>query len=154
MTGFFNALKGAYNEWIVPETLSVSELQEGTKQFGEFDVTSTHTPHTDTSLAYRIEEKGKSMVYSGDTDYSESLIELAKDTDLLVIECSLPDDESKREGHLTPGEVIEIVNKSHAKKVVVTHLYPVCDEINVVDKIRKNVGVDVIEAHDLLEIEI
>ncbi len=62
--------------------------------------------------------------------------------------------ESKLEGHLTPSKVIEIVNKSKAKKVVVTHLYPRCDQEKVVETIRANVGVEVIEAQDLLEIEI
>lgn len=154
LDNFFEALKAVYNEWIVPETLSIGELQEGTKQFDGFSTTSTHTPHMDGSLAYRIEEKGKSIVYSGDTDYSESLIELAGDADLLIIECSLPDDDSKREGHLTPGEVIKIANKSRAKKVVVTHLYPVCDEVGVVEKIRKNVRAEVIGAEDFLRMDI
>jgi len=43
---------------------------------------------------------------------------------------------------------------SKAKKVVVTHLYPRCDQEKVVETIRANVGVEVIEAQDLLEIEI
>lgn len=154
LTDFFEALKSAYNVWIVPETLSVGELREGTTHFDGFNVTSTRTPHTESSFAYRIEENGKSVVYSGDTDYSEALIELARDADLLIIECSLPDDASKREGHLTPGEVIEIANKSRAVRVVVTHLYPVCDEADVVGRIRENVRAEVIGAEDFLRIEI
>jgi len=151
---FFEALKSAFNDWIVPETLSVKELGGSEITLDGFKISAVHTPHIESSLAYRIEGDGKSLVYSGDTDYSEELIGLAKDADILVIECSLPDDESKAKGHLSPGEVIEIANKSGARKVVVTHLYPVCDEAGVVDKIRRGVEAQVVEARDLLTIDI
>lgn len=151
---FFNALKNAYDEWILPDNMTVNELETGKTKFDGFNIISSHTPHMDGSLALRVDENDKSIVYSGDTDYSEALIELATDTDLLIIECSLPDEASKRKGHLTPGEVVEIANKSGAKKIVVTHLYPICDEARVVETIRKNVSAEVIEAQDLLEIEI
>ena len=151
---FFDALKNVYGEWILPDRMTVNELETGKTEFGGFNVIVSRTPHMDGSLALRVDDKDKSIVYSGDTDYSEALIELATDVDLLVIECSLPDEASKREGHLTPGEVIEITNISGAKKIVVTHLYPVCDEARVVETIRKNVSAQVIEAQDMLEIEI
>ena len=61
---------------------------------------------------------------------------------ILVMKCFLP------------NEVIDIVNVSKAKKVVVTHLYPRCDQEKVVETIRANVGVEVLEAQDLLVIEI
>ena len=63
-------------------------------------------------------------------------------------------DEHKWQGHLTPSDVIKIVNACGAKKIVVTHLYPVSDEERVVEIIRQNVDAEVIEAHDLLEIEV
>lgn len=153
-TEFFDALKHAYKDWILPEGLTVGELGEGTRNFGGFNLTAAIVPHIESSLAYRIESEGKSLVYSGDTDYSEALIELARGSDALIIECALPDERSKRSGHLTPGEVIDIANRSGAKRIIVTHLYPVCDEMNVVDRIRKSVRAEVTEARDLLEIEI
>lgn len=151
---FFDALKNAYQDWILPDKIRVKELAIGRMDFDGFSIIAANTPHMDGSLALRVDQNDKSVVYSGDTDYSEALIELAKDADLLVIECSLPDEASKREGHLTPGEVAEITNKSGAKKIVVTHLYPICDEAGVVETIRKNVSAEVIEAQDMLEIEI
>jgi Metal-dependent hydrolases of the beta-lactamase superfamily III len=152
---FFSALTKAYNGWIVPENLSIEELKDGeTLEFDDFTLTTGKTVHIESSLAYRIESGGKSLVYSGDTDYSESLIELAKDADALIIECALPDDESKVKGHLTPNEVAMIVNESGAKKIIVTHLYPICDKEDVISNIRKQVETNVILAEDLLEIEI
>ena len=119
-----------------------------------FTLRAARVPHIESSLAYRIEAEGKTLVYSGDTDYSDALIELARGSDALIIECALPDDESKRSGHLTPGEVIETANRSGAKRVIVTHLYPVCDEMKVVERIRKSVRAEVTEARDLLQIEV
>ena len=108
----------------------------------------------ESSLAYKIESKGKSLVYSGDTDYSESLINLATKCDLLIIECTLANDNLKIKGHLTPNEVIKIIIETKPKKVVVTHFYPECDEEKVVETIRSNVDIEVIEAQDFLRIEI
>ncbi|MFI5323958.1 MAG: MBL fold metallo-hydrolase [Thermodesulfobacteriota bacterium] len=151
---FFEALKNAYDDWITLDELSVRELGEGLNDFGEFSISAVRTPHIESSLALRIEAEGKILVYSGDTDYSEALVEFSRDADALLIECALPDEESKRSGHLTPGEVIDIANKSGARKIIVTHLYPLCDETNVVDRIRRNLSAEVIEAQDLLVVEI
>ncbi len=150
---FFDALKNAYKDWILPEGLSVGELGEGARDFGGFTLRAARVPHIESSLAYRIEAEGKTLAYSGDTDYSDALIELARGSDALIIECALPDDESKRSGHLTPGEVIDTANRSGAKRVIVTHLYPVCDEMKTVERIRKSVRAEVTEARDLLQIE-
>lgn len=151
---FFNTLSVAYKDWIVPDALNIGELDESTKEFNDFTLTSIRTPHIESSIAYRIEADGKSLVYSGDTDYSESFIELSTDVDVLLIECALANNKLKLEGHLTPSEVIDIINISKAKKVIVTHLYPRCDQEKVVETIRANVGVEVIEAQDLLVMEI
>ncbi len=151
---FFDALKNAYKDWTLPEGLSVGELGEGERDFGGFTLRAARVPHIESSLAYRIEAEGKTLAYSGDTDYSDALIGLARDADALIIECALPDGESKRSGHLTPGEVIEIANRSGARRIIVTHLYPVCDETGAIEKIRKGVRAEVTEARDLLEIEI
>ncbi len=151
---FFSALTNAYDGWIMPDSLTIQEIEEEKMRFDDFILTVRKVPHIESSFAYRIESEGKSLVYSGDTDFSESLIELAKDADTLIIECALPGDEIKVKGHLTPNEVVKIVNESIPKKVIVTHLYPICDQWNVIDKIRKQVKADVILAEDLMKVEI
>lgn len=149
---FFDALKAAYENWIVPEDLSVDEIKGGSETFENFKITTTKVPHINSSLAYKITSGEKSIVYSGDTDYSESLINLAYKSDLLIIECALAKDEYTLKGHLTPSMVIKTINAAQPKKVVVTHLYAECDQENVVETINKNVEADVVEAQDLLEV--
>ncbi len=151
---FFDALRGAYGQWIVPQGLCIEEIIGGSESFDDFNILTAKVPHIDGSLAYKVTSDKKTLVYSGDTDYSESLINLAAKCDLLVIECALAKDEYTRKGHLTPSEVIKIVHEAKPKKVVVTHLYAECDKENVVERIRSNVDSEVIEARDFLELEI
>jgi ribonuclease BN (tRNA processing enzyme) len=148
---FFSGLTEAYGNWIVPQALTVNDIEKTEIQFEDFVLKSTHTPHTENSLAYRIDSEGKSLVYTGDTEYSGSLVKLAENTDILLIECSMPDD-LKVEGHLTPAEVTRIANESGAKKIILTHLYPACDESDILARMRNQIDADVIVAEDLLEI--
>jgi ribonuclease BN (tRNA processing enzyme) len=150
---FFSALKEAYSDWIVPQELIVTDIEKTEIQLDDFVLKSARTVHTENSLAYRIESEGKSLVYSGDTAYSESLAKLAENTDILLIECSMPD-ELQAEGHLTPAGVSRIANESRARKIVLTHLYPVCDESDILAQMRNQTDADVVLAEDLLEITV
>jgi ribonuclease BN (tRNA processing enzyme) len=153
LINFLSALGKAYNGWIIPDELNLEEIEEGRLRFDDFAVIARKTAHIESSLTYRIESQGKSLVYSGDTDYSKPLVELAKDADALIIECSLPD-ELKVAGHLTPTEVVKIANESRAKKIIISHLYPVCDDRDVISSIRGRTDAHIILAEDLLELEI
>lgn len=152
---FFSSLRTAYKDWIAPENLNIKELPEEPLKIDNFVLTTIHAYHTENSVTYRIDANGKSIVYSGDTGYTESLIEISRDVDLLVIECSFPD-EMKYKFHLTPSEVGKIIKYSGAKKVILTHLYPDCDEIDIVSQIKQYVNgdVDVKIAEDLMKIDI
>ncbi|MCC6711952.1 MAG: MBL fold metallo-hydrolase [Candidatus Dadabacteria bacterium] len=152
--GFLEALRGVYGDWISPGTLDSGELTEGVYEFEGFALTAVKTPHIDSSLAYRIDHAGKSLVYSGDTEYSEPLIELAQGADVLVVECALPLDSMKRKGHMTLGDVVDTINRSGAKRAVITHLYPACDREDVVGRIKKGTDAEVIGAEDLLAIDV
>jgi ribonuclease BN (tRNA processing enzyme) len=151
---FFDALKKAYGHWIEPEGLSCNELRGGSEIFDDFKITVAKVPHIESSQAYKIESEGKTLVYSGDTDFSESLVNLSHRVDLLIIECALANESLKMTGHLTPNDVIKTVNSANPQKVVVTHLYKDCDEEKVVETIRSNVDSEVLEAQDLLVIEV
>ena len=150
---FFSALREAYRDWIVPDNLNICEVEEGRMEFDDFMLISAQTHHTENSLAYRIESEGMSITYTGDTEYSEALVELAKDSDCLIIECSMPD-KLKIKGHLTPTEVSRIANEAKVKKLIVSHLYPICDALCVIKDIRERVVSETILAEDLLQLDI
>ncbi|MFH2013309.1 MAG: MBL fold metallo-hydrolase [Pseudomonadota bacterium] len=104
-------------------------------------------------VGYRMEYQGKSMVYSGDTDYCDNLVELAKESDLLVIECSFPD-EFKVDGHLTPSLAGRVAKESGTKKLVLTHLYPICDQYDILSQVQQVFHGEIIVAEDLMKIDV
>jgi ribonuclease BN (tRNA processing enzyme) len=150
---FYQSLKKAYGDWISPEMLTINEIDADKIRFGNFNILNKQGFHSVESLIYRIESNGKSVVYSGDTDYCRQLIDISINADLLIIECSSTDDK-KIEGHLSPKGIIEIANKANPKKIVLTHLYPICDEIDIVGLIKPHIKPEVIKAEDLLEIKL
>jgi ribonuclease BN (tRNA processing enzyme) len=81
------------------------------------------------SIGFRIESSGgKTLAYSGDTDYCEGILRLARKVNTLILECSFPD-EQKVEGHLTPRLCAQIANKSQCERLLLSHFYPVCDSV-------------------------
>lgn len=151
---YFEKLKGVYGSWIDPRSypLTVREMPPSPFLFRDLKVFSKPMAHLPESLGYRIEFKdGKSVVVSGDTDDCANLVDLASGTDLLVLECSFPDGK-KVEGHLTPSLAGRIAAKSGCGRLVLTHLYPVCDRMDVVEQCSRAFKGEIILAEDLLRI--
>lgn len=100
------------------------------------------------ALAWRFETPGRTICYSGDTSYCEGLLEAARDADLLLVECSHPRSQPKVEGHLDTDDVGRVAAESGAKRVVLTHLYPIADEVDVVAEVRERYEGPVEKAQD------
>jgi ribonuclease BN (tRNA processing enzyme) len=63
------------------------------------------------------------LTYGADCSPNAELIEFARDTDLLIIEATLPRPErTGLRGHLTPGEAGEHGREAGAKRLVITHI--------------------------------
>ena len=156
---FFARLKGVYGKWIeldpgLVEIIEMNNQAADALQAPAFAVQSTPVDHNPESIAYRITSKGGySMVYSGDTDYSASLIELAKDADVLICESALPDNDHV-DGHLTPSLAGDIATRAGVKKLVLTHFYPQCDRVDIEQECRKTYNGPLVLAEDLMRIQI
>jgi ribonuclease BN (tRNA processing enzyme) len=153
---FFDKINELYGAWINPETyhLTVKEISSKPILFGEMKILSAPMAHLPGSVGYRIEWQGeKSIVISGDTDYSENIVNLASEADLLVLECSFPDTK-KVEGHLTPSLAGKIARKSGCKKLLLTHLYPVCDQHDILKQCQQIYQGQIILAEDLMRVVI
>jgi len=123
-------------------------------EFGPWNICTTDTMHSDDSIAYRFEQGGRSVVFSGDADYDQGIIGLSEKVDLLIADCSFPD-AMKVKGHLSAKECGLLAQKAKVKKMVLSHLYPsdTPDEDRVTEA-KKHYNGDVILAEDLMEIEI
>ncbi len=156
---FYGRLKSVYGQWIElePGLLILVELDHqkpDSNQFKDFSVESAPMAHNEESIAFRINSPdGSSVVYSGDTDYTENLIELARDADLLICESALPDD-MRVNGHLTPSLAGEIATRAGVRKLVLTHFYPECDHADIEQECRKTYNGPLILAEDLMTIDV
>jgi ribonuclease Z len=82
------------------------------------------------SFGYRFESpEGRSIVFSGDTVPCHGIVELARDTDVLVHESTLPDSEvevRKQRGfawriHSTPGDAGRVAHEAGVRRLVLNH---------------------------------
>ena len=96
-------------------------------QTDNWSVTTAATPHSDyfDSWAYRFQIQDKSVVVSGDTSPSKSVVELAKDADLLIHECTGTYDIIKRLGfennHTNSRSLGKIAHEANVKKLALVH---------------------------------
>lgn len=83
------------------EKVHITELEgDNTFELDGVTITTKPTIHSIYNLAYRFSVDGKSIVVSGDTSYSENLIELSKNADILVVDSG----RVINDGYIGPGE--------------------------------------------------
>jgi ribonuclease BN (tRNA processing enzyme) len=105
--------------------LDIRELpDDGEVRLNDVAGISTHrTPHTDRSIAYRLEVSGRSFCYTGDTGFSDDVAVFVQAADVLLTECSLPEAEAMAT-HLTPSQVAAMARVALPRRLLVTHVYP------------------------------
>src|SRR4051812_23358524 len=137
----FEAFDGANDYKLLqqPFPVAIEEVAPG----AEFEILPRlrarvfSTPHTRESLAIRVtDERGASLVYTSDTGYAEALAEFAEAADLFLMECSFPRDKPV-ETHLELEDAMRLARLSGARRVMLSHLYPEWDGIDLAAEARK-----------------
>ena len=81
------------------------------------------------AYGFHIEAEGKRVVYSGDTAPSKEVVKAATGADLLIHECSVPDEFKEiYTTHTTPGDLGKLAAEAKVKALVLVHLYPQLEE--------------------------
>jgi len=111
------------------------------------------TPHTAESLAIRLTANQKTLVYSSDTGYSEAFGEFARGADLLILECSFHR-EKPTPNHLELADAMRIAKIAEPRKLMLTHLYPEWDGVDLEAAARALWSGKTIAAQDGLRLEI
>ncbi|WP_159005883.1 MBL fold metallo-hydrolase [Bradyrhizobium sp. S69] len=104
--------------------LSVLTLKpEETRSFGAVNVTPYPVVHGESGgpfLGYRIEAEGRVIAYSADTEWTETLIPLAREADLFIAEAYYYDKVVKN--HLSLTTLQTHLAEIKPKRLVLTHM--------------------------------
>jgi ribonuclease Z len=144
-------------------TYNVTEIVPGVVyQRGGMKVTAFDVPHSiSPAFGYRIDVNGRSVVLSGDTRYSETLIKNAQGVDLLVHEVIYGSPGMSTEqrqiasAHTLPDQAAQVFAATKPKLAVYSHLilFGVSDD-DILAATRKAYGGRVEVGTDLTVIEI
>jgi ribonuclease BN (tRNA processing enzyme) len=116
--------------------LSLAEIETGAPvELGGVSVTAFPVVHSEPAgpcYGYRIEAEGKVIAYSGDTEWTESLVEIGREADLFVCECYVRERIVK--GHNTLAVIERHLDRIRAKQLVLTHMSG--DMLDHLDEVR------------------
>lgn len=110
-------------QWHFP--LNVVEIKPGidTELFGRTFTTREvlHSPHNSPATAIRVACDDKVIAYSGDTGWTDALVEVADGTDLFICECNFFTMNPSIH-HLSYAALLENVSRLRTKRLILTHL--------------------------------
>lgn len=134
--------------------VEVHEIAPSAIPSSEFEIlpglraTAISTPHRKESLAIRLtDQNGISVVYTSDTGYSEQLASFAFGADLLILECSFWRNKPVQ-NHLDLAEAISFAQLAEPRTLLLTHLYPEWDGVDIEGEAGKLWPGLTIAAHD------
>ena len=148
---FFGKISGVWGEWMLGDyPTEVKELPHECPSPLELPggrLSWAPAEHRPESIAYRVEGENGAFVYTGDTEYAASVVELARGAHTLLIECSFPDD-SPVPSHLTPSGVARIASEAGVGRVVLTHVYPPAEKLDLVGEVGLGFSGELLVAGD------
>ena len=109
---------------LIESAFTLQEYRAGEElTAGPFRIRFCEVPHYTTTFAVEMSDgAGTRFTFSADCSPNDALVDFARDTDLLMIEATLPRPErTGQRGHLTPAEAGEHGRRAQAKRLVVTH---------------------------------
>lgn len=149
-------LQEMIGEWLLKIATFPIEIREVTNvtfTWGGMTIATLPMNHSTAANGYRLEGAGASLVYLGDTGFCPNAIALARECDLLIAECSFPK-KTAQPWHLTPELAGHIAAEASCKKVLLSHFYPMTDQLDVKSLVRREFGGEIVVAHDLMNITI
>src|SRR6202163_642305 len=104
--------------------LHLVELEIGKRsEIGAVRVTPFHVVHDDRAgpcLGFRIEVEGKVIAFSGDTEWTDTLIDIGRAADLFICECYTRDTPIK--SHMALSLLERHLDRIRPKRLVLTHM--------------------------------
>jgi ribonuclease BN (tRNA processing enzyme) len=105
----------------LPIRVKIRELAEGLHRI-PFPVTCRPLLHADPCYGYRIKVDGRVIVYCTDTAICDNTLELARNADVLIHDCTENTQQRNPEWpHATPREAARLAKKAGARQLVLFH---------------------------------
>jgi ribonuclease BN (tRNA processing enzyme) len=144
----FRRIVGAWGpEDLVEKAFDVREYApDDVLEVGTLRVRFHPVPHFTETNAVEVSSTngGGRLTYGADHRPSDEIVSFARDTDLLLIEATLPRPEREGDrGHLTPAEAGEHARAAGARRVVLTHISDELDALWARDEASKAFGGEV-----------
>lgn len=95
------------------------------------------TRHSIKTFAINIIQENKKLSYSSDTGFDESISLFFQNADILICEASFLKHQKKGStSHLSADEAGKIAEKSHVKKLILSHFWPEIDKFNYLNEAK------------------
>ena len=157
---------------VMGSDLRFREIQEGSFELEDIQITACRLNHPGGALGYRIEHGGKIFTYSSDTEhlanggFDSKVLELSKDSDLVIYDSQYTPEEYETKvgwGHSTGQKGAELAQEAGAKRLAMYHHDPshTDDKMDeILDRCRKEAkekgikNIEILAASEGLEIEL
>jgi len=153
---FYQKLSAIHPD-IIPQhySVQVQDCADQTLSLGEVSITIRKVNHGDTpAVGYRLEHEGAALAFSGDSAPCDALVELFREADLVLAECSAEADVVELTNHLDARDIGKLAKAAEAKRLLITHQYPGNRREVVVNQIIENFSGPLVFADDLDTYEI
>lgn len=139
---------------IAPVSYEITINESFAVRLTNLDIKTCDGNHSDSSIMMKfIDNQGCSFVYTGDTGPGAMVEEFAHGAGVLVTECSHPEDKLKGI-HLTPRTAGMLAKNAKVERLVLSHMYPTIDAVDLAGEMRKYYTGELIIARDLQTIQI
>ena len=136
---------------LVEEAFELHEYDAGeVLDLGPLQVSFREVPHFILTHAVRMRDERGSFTFGADCGPNEAIVELARETDLLMLEATVAQAAAAdgERGHLTAGEAGEHARRAGARRLVLTHRSADLDEARAREEAQRTFGAPVEVAHE------
>ncbi|HKA19356.1 MAG TPA: MBL fold metallo-hydrolase [Blastocatellia bacterium] len=157
LQGVLDALETAFGGKLLktkfPLNMRMLGPDEALQLGNESELSVCKTLHTAESLAVRIDANNHSLCYTGDTAYSEALVDFFNGADALISECSFrePRDYVR---HLSVSEAARLAARANVSTLILTHFYFDVDEEHLEAEVQKEYSGNIIVGRDGYSLEL
>jgi len=156
MERVFGGLGEVFGEWVQPpdSVLTRRYVDPGDSfAIGGLMVSCERADHMESSLAYRLEAGGKSLVYCGDSAATDRLVDFAGGADLLICH-TVGTIEEHGSNHMHPAAAGAVAAKAGVGTLIMSHIYRRQPLGTSLDEAASAFSGKVLVAEDLMILEV